>query len=69
MAASVDCFTETDQMDTQASSPLFGALDIFAQFFIHPLFREDSLLRELNAIHAEFLKTSLNDDWRLLQLD
>ncbi|KAI9667185.1 MAG: Insulinase (Peptidase M16) [Alyxoria varia] len=48
--------------------PLFGALDRFAQFFIAPLFLEETLDRELKAVDSENKKNLQNDHWRLRQL-
>ncbi|XP_067928601.1 insulin-degrading enzyme-like [Watersipora subatra] len=44
------------------------ALDIFAQFFICPLFTESASDRELKAVHHENEKNKQNDHWRLHQL-
>lgn len=54
-------------MDPQRS-PLYGALDRFARFFIAPLFLASSLDRELQAVHSENKKNLQNDMWRLYQL-
>lgn len=40
-------------------------LDIFAQFFIAPLFTESATMRELNAVQNEHSKNLQNDSWRL----
>jgi insulysin len=53
----------------KASAPLYGALDRFAQFFIHPLFSKDTLERELRAVDSENKKNLQSDQWRMLQLD
>ncbi|KAI9733464.1 MAG: Insulinase (Peptidase M16) [Claussenomyces sp. TS43310] len=50
-------------------SPLHGALDRFAQFFIEPLFLASTLDRELRAVDSENKKNLQNDQWRLHQLD
>ncbi|KAH7303590.1 Metalloenzyme, LuxS/M16 peptidase-like protein [Stachybotrys elegans] len=50
-------------------SPLRGALDRFAQFFIEPLFLSSTLDRELRAVDSENKKNSQNDYWRLGQLE
>ena len=50
-------------------SPLLGALDRFAQFFIEPLFLSSSLDRELKAVDSENKKNLQNDMWRMHQLD
>lgn len=50
-------------------SPLHGALDLFAQFFIEPLFLESTLDRELRAVDSENKKNLQNDQWRLNQLE
>ncbi|RDW59715.1 LuxS metallohydrolase [Coleophoma cylindrospora] len=51
------------------SSPLYGALDRFAQFFIDPLFLDSTLERELKAVDSENKKNLQSDQWRLHQLD
>jgi insulysin len=38
-------------------------LDMFAQFFIEPLFTETATERELNAVHSEHTKNLHNDSW------
>ncbi|KAI5780940.1 Metalloenzyme, LuxS/M16 peptidase-like protein [Geopyxis carbonaria] len=45
-----------------------GGLDRFAQFFIAPLFLEETLDRELRAVDSEHKKNLQNDTWRLHQL-
>lgn len=50
-------------------SPLLGALDRFAQFFVEPLFLENTLDRELRAVDSENKKNLQSDTWRLHQLD
>eukprot|EP00798_Chlamydomonas_sp_ICE-L_P021127 gene21127-28014_t len=47
---------------------LHGALDRFAQFFMDPLFKEDSLEREVLAVDSEFSGVVQNDQCRLSQL-
>ena len=47
---------------------LHEALDIFAQFFLCPLFTESMTARELNAVDSENSKNLQNDAWRLQQL-
>lgn len=44
------------------------ALDKFAQFFISPLFKLDTVQRELKAVDSEHNKNKLNDQWRIMQL-
>jgi insulysin len=48
--------------------PLYGALDRFSQFFVEPLFLEDTLDRELRAVDSENKKNLQSDPWRLSQL-
>jgi len=50
-------------------SPLYGALDRFAQFFICPLFLASTVDRELRAVDSENKKNLQSDQWRLHQLD
>eukprot|EP00123_Amoebidium_parasiticum_P017153 comp23732_c1_seq1/m.40925 comp23732_c1_seq1/g.40925 ORF comp23732_c1_seq1/g.40925 comp23732_c1_seq1/m.40925 type:complete len:972 (-) comp23732_c1_seq1:688-3603(-) len=45
------------------------ALDIFAQFFICPLFLENTKDREVAAVNSEHEKNLVEDLWRLSQLD
>ncbi|TFB05329.1 Putative zinc protease [Trichoderma ghanense] len=56
-----------DPSDTNPS-PLRGALDRFAQFFIEPLFLSSTLDRELQAVDSENKKNLQNDTWRIHQL-
>lgn len=59
-----------DQEPTDSNpSPLRGALDRFAQFFIEPLFLPSTLDRELRAVDSENKKNLQNDTWRLHQLE
>ncbi|KAJ5575534.1 hypothetical protein N7535_002460 [Penicillium sp. DV-2018c] len=53
----------------ETKSPLYGALDRFAQFFIAPLFLESTLDRELQAVDSENKKNLQSDLWRLMQLN
>lgn len=53
---------------SKAPSPLYGALDRFAQFFIDPLFLPETLDRELRAVDSENKKNLQSDTWRLHQL-
>ncbi|CAH2062107.1 unnamed protein product, partial [Iphiclides podalirius] len=48
---------------------LSQALDIFAQFFIAPLFTESATGRELSAVNSEHEKNASQDSWRLDQLN
>lgn len=59
---------ETLSLD-KSQAPLYGALDLFAQFFIKPLFLEDTLDRELRAVDSENKKNLQADTWRLHQLN
>jgi len=44
------------------------ALDIFAQFFISPLFTESCVEREVKAVDSEHCKNLQNDNWRMNQI-
>ncbi|KAH8805629.1 Metalloenzyme, LuxS/M16 peptidase-like protein [Xylogone sp. PMI_703] len=59
----------SEKADPSEPSPLYGALDRFAQFFIDPLFLDSTLDRELRAVDSENKKNLQNDQWRLHQLD
>ncbi|KAI4209130.1 MAG: hypothetical protein LQ351_007911 [Letrouitia transgressa] len=61
---------ESDTLaDGNTISPLYGALDRFAQFFIEPLFLSSTLDRELRAVDSENKKNLQSDNWRLSQLN
>ncbi|CAI6089265.1 unnamed protein product, partial [Clonostachys chloroleuca] len=75
-STSTNCYFEVaakpadDREPTEGNpSPLRGALDRFAQFFIEPLFLSSTLDRELKAVDSENKKNLQNDTWRLHQLD
>ncbi|KIW07432.1 uncharacterized protein PV09_02272 [Verruconis gallopava] len=59
----------SSQPTSKTDSPLYGALDRFAQFFIKPLFLEDTVDRELRAVDSENKKNLQSDTWRLHQLN
>lgn len=43
-------------------------LDMFAQFFIAPLFTESSVAREVEAVQSEHAKDVVSDGWRIKRL-
>ena len=45
-----------------------GALDIFAQFFNKPLFNNDAVFREVQAVDSEDCKNRILDSRRNLQV-
>ncbi|KAH6624653.1 Metalloenzyme, LuxS/M16 peptidase-like protein [Chaetomium sp. MPI-SDFR-AT-0129] len=57
-----------EEPSAENPSPLLGALDRFAQFFIEPLFLENTLDRELRAVDSENKKNLQSDQWRFHQL-
>ena len=44
-------------------------LEIWAQFFLEPLFNDEATDKEINAVNSEHEKNVYLDNWRLLQLD
>lgn len=63
----------TDKLETVYffnvyDNALLEIIDIFSRFFIDPLFAEDSVDREINAVHSEHMKNINNDMWREFQL-
>jgi len=58
----------TETSKSYPTSPLYGALDRFAQFFVSPLFLEETLERELRAVDSENKKNLQSDQWRMMQL-
>lgn len=55
-------------LKSKDKQPLHGALDRFSQFFVKPLFLEDTLDRELQAVDSENKKNLQSDSWRFTQL-
>ena len=47
---------------------LLHALDMFAQFFISPLFKDESVFKEINAVNSEAEMYYNNDMWRRFHL-
>lgn len=43
-------------------------MDVFSRFFIDPLFNEDSVNREINAVNSEHEKNITDDNWRQFQM-
>ena len=71
-ATSANSSTNTSQTSIpipKHKAPLYGALDRFSQFFVNPLFLEDTLDRELQAVDSENKKNLQSDPWRLQQLN
>ena len=69
MSEESDTLTNGHTANGHIESPLHGALDRFAQFFIAPLFLSSTLDRELRAVDSENKKNLQSDNWRLSQLN
>lgn len=67
-SSEVDASAAAAATNGNVTSPLHGALDRFAQFFIAPLFLSSTLDRELKAVDSENKKNLQSDAWRLAQL-
>jgi insulysin len=50
------------------SDYLFDSLDMFAHFFIDPMFKKETIKKELNAIYSEHSKNINNDNWKLFNI-
>jgi len=59
---------ETDYYFSVEAEYLEHALDMFAQFFIAPLFTPGAVTNESHAVNAEHEKNLQSDEWRLWQL-
>jgi insulysin len=62
----------TDSFETVYYFSVFNngvekVMDIFSRFFIDPLFKEDAVNREINAVNSEHMKNINNDGWRIFQ--
>ncbi len=66
-----NAYTSTDEttyhFDINADN-FEHALDIFSHFFIDPIFNEEMILREVNAVDSEFYGNYNNDSYRLHQI-
>ena len=51
-----------------SNEELEKSVDMFSEFFVEPLFKEELVNKELNAIHSEFKLESRDDSNRLLAL-
>lgn len=60
--------TPLSSSDDQEASVLYEALDRFAQFFLSPLFLQETLDEELKVVDSEHKKNLQGDAWRLGQL-
>jgi insulysin len=65
-AATCDSFTE--YYFNVMNNNLFEMLDVFSRFFIDPLFDENSVNREINAVNSEHMKNINNDMWSIFRL-
>ncbi|WVQ66403.1 uncharacterized protein L199_004583 [Kwoniella botswanensis] len=61
--------TSTNYFFDVSPDALEGALDMFSEFFIEPLFNEDCTEREIKAVDSEHKKNIQNDIWRFFQLE
>ena len=59
-------FEDTNYYFDIDSQYLAAALDRFAQFFVIPLFSPDYIVRETQAVHAEYRSKLRSDWWRTL---
>ncbi|XP_014681829.1 PREDICTED: nardilysin-like [Priapulus caudatus] len=64
---STDCEMTVFEFEVQQQSFKEG-LDRFAQFFTHPLLKQDATDREVQAVHSEFQSSTNNDTNRMEQL-
>lgn len=44
------------------------ALDVFAHFFIDPLFNEDAVNKERNAVNSEYEIDVSSEEWKVINL-
>ena len=58
---------ETCYYLTVNQDALKGALDIYASFFVAPLFSSSGIDREINAVNSENAKNLNSDSWRIGQ--
>jgi insulysin len=60
--------TETNYHFECSKEAFYEALDIFAQFYISPLFKDDCVGKEKNAVNSEAEMNLNNDSWKKFQL-
>ena len=59
---------QTSYIFTTMSSQFYKALEIFAQYFVSPLFRKDYLQQELTAVHNEYVISLSDYESRVIML-
>jgi secreted Zn-dependent insulinase-like peptidase len=57
--------THTTYYFTIESTKFINILDVFANFFITPLLKKENMEREVNAVNAEAIKNTSDDNWIL----
>ena len=57
--------THTTYYFTIDSTKFIDILDIFANFFMTPLLKQENIEREVNAVNAECIKNMADDNWIL----
>lgn len=65
---STNAYTDHDHtcyFYTIQPSQTLKSLEMFGSFFFEPLFKQDSVERELNAVNSEHIKNITSDSWRL----
>lgn len=60
--------THTCYFYTVPTDAFEEVLDIFGQFFISPLFTEQYVMKEMNAVNSEHNNNILHDAWRKMQI-
>lgn len=59
--------THTNYMFDCVPEGLYDVIDVFAQFFICPLFNQEYVQKEISAVHSEFTNNINEDEWRYEQ--
>ena len=56
------------EMNAQKLENFDKAVDIFSRFFIDPIFTEEAIRREINAVHNEYENFLSSEQWRLQEV-
>jgi insulysin len=60
--------TNTNYYFQVGSGSLVKALNVFSHFFVDPLFNQDAVDREINAINSEYQLDVNGDSWKIMNL-
>jgi insulysin len=60
--------TNTNYYFTVGTASLTKTLDVFSHFFIDPLFSNNAVEKEVNAVNSEYEIDTSGDSWKLMNI-